>query len=170
MAWTTPKTWTSEPLTSADLNTHLRDNLEFLKDPPTAHYECVETADYTTTSTTFVDIDETNLSFTLETEGGDVLIGFHGMVQVNSSSKRTIAFDVAIDGERLGGIAGIHIVYGLNTEKLPVSFVRLVTSLSAGSHTFSLQWRVSASQATLYAGAGSGDTDIVPQFWVREVS
>ena len=31
MAWTTPKTWTAEVLTSADMNIEFRDNLNFLK-------------------------------------------------------------------------------------------------------------------------------------------
>lgn len=31
MAWTDPRTWTSEKLLSADLNPHVRDNLNFLK-------------------------------------------------------------------------------------------------------------------------------------------
>jgi hypothetical protein len=30
-SWTAPKTWAAEVLTSSDFNTHLRDNLEFLK-------------------------------------------------------------------------------------------------------------------------------------------
>lgn len=36
MAWTTPKTWaTNEVVTSANLNTHLRDNMLFVGAPPT---------------------------------------------------------------------------------------------------------------------------------------
>lgn len=31
MAWTDPKTWASETLTSSDMNTHVRDNLNYLK-------------------------------------------------------------------------------------------------------------------------------------------
>ncbi len=31
MAWTTPKTWTAVVVTVADLNTHVRDNLNILK-------------------------------------------------------------------------------------------------------------------------------------------
>lgn len=31
MAWSTPKTWTSETLTSSDMNTYLSDNLSYLK-------------------------------------------------------------------------------------------------------------------------------------------
>lgn len=35
MAWTTPKTWaTNEVATSANMNTHLRDNMTFLGSPP----------------------------------------------------------------------------------------------------------------------------------------
>ncbi len=170
MAWTSPKTWTSEPLTSADLNTHLRDNLEALKDPPTAHYEAAELADYTTTSTTFVDVDESNLRFTLETHGGDLLVGFHGYVTCNVSSLRTISFDVEVDGTRQGGDAGIQAAQVNSSNRQPVSFVHLITGLDAGSHTISLQWRISSATATLFAGASTGETDVVPQFWVREVS
>ncbi|MEO1163712.1 MAG: hypothetical protein AAFV98_08020 [Chloroflexota bacterium] len=74
MAWTQPKTWSNEPLVASDLNTHLRDNMEALKEPPSANYELDETSDYTTTSTTFVDVDSTNLSLTLDTNGGDVKV------------------------------------------------------------------------------------------------
>lgn len=31
MAWTTPKVWTSETLTSSDMNTYISDNLSYLK-------------------------------------------------------------------------------------------------------------------------------------------
>lgn len=31
MAWTTPKAWTSETLTSSDMNTYISDNLSYLK-------------------------------------------------------------------------------------------------------------------------------------------
>ena len=67
MAWTQPKTWASEPLTSSDLNTHLRDNLEILKDPPSDDNILNQGSDYTTTSTAFVNIDGTNLSLTITT-------------------------------------------------------------------------------------------------------
>lgn len=32
MAWTNPKTWAATTLTSGDLNTHVRDNLDYLKE------------------------------------------------------------------------------------------------------------------------------------------
>src|SRR5689334_4136609 len=74
MPWTTPRTWVNnEPLTASDMNAHIRDNLNALKSPATDHYEANESSNYTTTSTTFVSIDATNLSLDITTMGGDIL-------------------------------------------------------------------------------------------------
>lgn len=163
MTWTQPKTWASEPLTSGDLNTHLRDNLEALKEPPSANYILNESSDYTTTSTSFVDVDATKLALTITTNGGDVMVHFHAMVA--NSSQHTF-WDIDVDGTRIGTNDGI--VRGAGTSI--VCFTRLITGLAAGSHTFKLQWKVNAGTATLYAGAGTSNGDLHPQFWVREVS
>lgn len=166
MTWTTPKTWTNEPLIAGDLNTHLRDNMEALKDPPTAHVELDELTDYSTTSTTFVDVDATRLSLTVDTNGGAVIVGFAGAMQITGANFAYL--DVTVDGTRFAGDNGL---LGIRDTVLDnVSFVILVTNLSAGSHTFALQWRVNSGTATLFAGAGSTNTDLHPQFWVREVS
>ena len=168
--WTTPKTWsTGEALTASDMNTHIRDNLDALKEPPTASYACDEASDYTTTSTTFVDVDSTNLSLQITTTGGDVLIGFVGTVQLTTAA--SILFDVDVDGTRDGGDDGICRGYSsTNTLIQTIGFVRLITGLSAGSHTFKLQWKTtSGTLVDLYAGAGTSNRDLHPQFWAREV-
>lgn len=177
MTWTIPKTWvTGEPLTAGDLNTHLRDNLEALKEPPTDHYAPDETADYSTTSNSFVDVDGTKLALTITTNGGDVLVGFHGTVNGNNTGGvvRYLHFDVEVDGQRVAGDDGA-VALGVpasTSVTAPVSFVRLVTGLAAGTHTFKLQWRRNNTgvTGTLYAGAGTAGLDLHPQFWVREVS
>lgn len=162
MTWTTPKTWqVDELLTAADLNTHLRDNLNALKAPPTAHVACAESSDYTTTSTTFVDVDSSKLTLTITTNGGDVMVGFHGAVR-SSDSWGNVYLDVAVDGTREGGANGLVLAQS-NTIN-PVGFVHLVSGLAAGEHTFTLQWRVSGNTGTLFA------VDLAAQFWVREVS
>jgi hypothetical protein len=172
MAWTTPKDWTTDELvTASDLNTHLRDNLNALKSPPSAHFEANESSDYTTTSTSFVDVDATagKLSLTITTNGGDVLVHFHGSVENGGGS--AIFFDVAVDGTRTAGDDGIlRARASTTTDTVPVSFTRLITGLSAGAHTFKLQWKVGANTATLCAGAGTSGKDVHPQFWAREVS
>lgn len=164
MAWTSPKTWTAEPLTSSDLNTHLRDNLNALKDPPSNKYTFNDSADWTTTSTSFVDIDTTDLSLAITTYGGDVLVHFFG---TTTTSAGQIFFDFTVDGTRNGGDDGLVRVPSTLT---PTSFTVLVEGLSAASHTFKMQWKVSSGTATLYAGAGTASNDVHGQFWVREVS
>jgi hypothetical protein len=165
MAWTQPKTWASEPLTSSDLNTHLRDNLEILKDPPSDDNILNQGSDYTTTSTAFVNIDGTNLSLTITTQGGAVMVHFHGVV---GNGTGTVFLDFTIDSVRHGGDDGI--IRTVSNNQQGISFTRLITGLAAGSHTFTLQWKVNANTGTLYAGAGTSLFDVHPQFWVREVS
>ena len=167
VAWVSPKSWAvNELLTASNMNIHLRDNLGALKDPPTDYYDFNEGADYTTTSATFADIDATDLALTITTTGGDVFVHFHGLVK-NSTTERTY-FDVDVDGARTAGDDGITLQGGTDTES--ISFTRLIAGLSAGAHTFKLQWKVSGGTATLYAGAGTANFDVHPQFWVRELS
>jgi hypothetical protein len=171
MTWTTPKTWNvDELLTAANLNTHLRDNLNALKAPPTAHHECDESSDYSTTSTSFVDVDGTNLALTLTTGGGDVLVHFHGVVSHTSSNYR-IHFTVTMDGNVIAGDDGM--IGTSAPAAVPgnvMTFTRLVTGVSAGEHLFKLQWKTQGATAKLFAGAGTSWADLHPQFWAREVS
>lgn len=167
MSWTAPKTWTASVPTVADFNQYIRDNQEYLKDPPNAQYAANEVADYTTTSATFVDVDGTNfaLQVTLDVPG-DVLVGFHGAIK---NTAGVTHFEIAVDGVVHAGNDGVT---GQQATASPapgvaVSFVRRITGLSAATHTFKLQWKTSGgSQATLYAGAGTANGDVHPQFWV----
>lgn len=168
--WTSPKTFSvGELVTASMLNQHLRDNLEFLKSPPTAAYILNESADYTTTSTSFVTVDNTKLALSITTAGGDVLIGFSGVV-INSSPSSTF-FDVEVDTVRTGGDDGLVCVTSPSAaSRMNATFFKLLQGLAAGSHTFKLQWRVVAGTSTLFAGAGTSNGDLHPQFFVREVS
>jgi len=165
MGWSTPHTWQSGELVTATLlNTHLKDNLDFLKAPPTALYTLNQGSDYTTTSTSFVDVDATNLSLTITTAGGDVLIVFTGY----GGGTSRLYFDILIDGVRMAGDDGF--VSAVNAVNTPVAIVVLKQGLAPGSHTFKLQWKVNSGTGTLYAGAGTSGADVHPQFFVREVS
>ena len=73
MAYTAPVNFVSgNPLLETELNL-MQDNFRALKDPPSADYVLNEGSDYTTTSTSFVDVDATNLALSITTKGGDVL-------------------------------------------------------------------------------------------------
>ena len=168
--WTAPITWNVNQLVTADnLNQQLRDNLEFLKSPPTASVVLDQSSDYNTTATSFVNIDSSVLSLSLTTAGGALLIGFHGVI--SPTGTHSVYLDITVDGVRVGGDDGLLSVTRATTGTTPsVSFVRLVTGITAGAHTVRLQWKVSAGTSTLYAGAGTTGNDTHPQFWAREVS
>ncbi len=171
MGWTTPTTRSANELVTADIwNTDLVDNLDYLNNRPSDEYTADEVSDYTTTSTTFVDVDATNFSLTIETNGGDVRVGFRGNVAY-ASQNLEVYFDVVVDGTPVGGDDGLNgqrVTLGL-APGFNVSFDAYITGLSAGSHTFKLQWKVSRDTAILYAGAGTSGGDVHPQFWVKEV-
>lgn len=176
MAWTTPRTWVvNELVTDALLNTHVRDNLDILKNPPSAHYEANESADYTNNVTaSWSDVDATSGKFNLSitTGGGDVLVGFAGAF-AGSASLRTL-LNIQYDGTTRvaadDGIVAFHVDSAGSAGIRAVSLVYLIPGLSAGPHSFKLQWKVTTGTVTLYAGAGTASADLHPQFWVREVS
>lgn len=183
MAWTTPKTWSNEVLTSADMNTHIRDNLDALKTPPSAIYEAVEGSDLSgLNSTSFADVDATEGKFqhTVTTGGGDVLI--IASIPVGVSGTLSIYLDVMIDGTAYGvttlgaadGLFSQLITATAATVETQLNFVRYIPAsslvISAGLHVFKLRYKVSASAATFYRAAGTANADIPAQFVVREVS
>lgn len=181
MAWTTPKTWTAgNTLTAAELNEQVRDNLDFLYNKPGADYVMDEAVNYTTTSTTFVDVDASNLALTITTGGGDVLVWLSN-AYMTCTIRDGVHFDIDVDGSRAGGDDGIAKAEFITnasgsagaTNYASLSMTYLVTGLAAGSHTFKLQWRKSYTgvsfPVTWYVGAGTTYSDLHPQFGVREL-
>jgi hypothetical protein len=135
---------------------------------PAAEYTLNEVADYTTTSTSFVDVDATNLSLTITTNGGDVMIG--GTFYVESLSGGRTQLDVyeSVGAARLAGDDGMLVAQPSVGEVVTLSWI--VSGLSAASHTFKLQWKnTTGNNSTLFAGAGTSNKDIHSQFWVREL-
>lgn len=141
MAWTTPKTWTSEVLTSDDMNTYLSDNTQYLYDEITytpGEYTYTRTgSDYSTTSTSYVDIDNVNMVATITTDGGDVLVTFAGTVARSGGTFGNVRLGVLYNGQRYTFVATV-------VDELPgvnASFSCVFNNVSAGSNTFTMQWR-----------------------------
>jgi hypothetical protein len=177
MAWTTPKTWASEPLTSTDLNTYIRDNQDFLmtRMENNAEHTADESSDYTTTTQSFVDVDATNFALTITTNGGNVLVGFNGLTSTHRTTSEGPSFNVAVDSVDYFADDGITMggTFGSSSHQSPVTFVVLITGLSAGVHVFKLRWRSfnngGSTTCTLFAGSGTTNADVHPQFWVQEL-
>jgi len=135
---------------------------------PCVFYTLNEASNYTTTSTSFVDVDATNLALTIETTGGDLEVRFSG--PITNSSSATTSLDVDLDGTRVAGDDGITGGRpGGSAPGFPFSFVYVITDVEPGSHTLKLMWKVAAGTGTLYAGAGTAFADHHPQFSVKEL-
>ena len=171
MAYTTPETWANELVTSAKWNANLKTNILALKDPPSDNYEANEGANYTKTGTSWGDVD-TDFNHSITTTGGAVLLSFTGNVNAAGDPTSLAFLDVSVDGTRIVNQASAGLAVVINSVNTLVSFSRLVTGLSAGAHTFNLQWATNSGlvTATMYAGAGTASYDLHPQFFVREIS
>lgn len=155
MAWTQPKTWTNEPLVAADLNTHLRDNLNALKDLPSYSYQSASS--YSTTSTTPVLVDSSNMNETITLESaGNVLLGFNGTV-VNTGGN-FVYFALQRNGANVLQSSVNSSTGGIYQN---VSIEILLEDLAAGNHTFAIKWWVQANTGALSAGKN--------QFYVQGV-
>lgn len=152
MAWTAiPDKSTGDQMDETWYDTYFKANMEYLLDPNKDTTIHNEGSDYTTTSTSFVDIDATDLAITLTTNGGPVLVMAAG--GCTGSTTLTIHFDFTVDGTRYtsGNTNGIAPVTTGSGRLDLLSFAVLVTGLSAGSHSFKLQWRVNGGTGTLHS-------------------
>lgn len=132
------------------------------------NYTANEGTDYTTSSTSFVDVDAAGFSLSITTTGNPVLVGFTGVTFMGGSGQE-MYFDVDIDsGTPMFGDDGVAM--NESNRRHSTTFLKLVTGLSAATHTFDLQWKVSANTGTLYAGAGTASYDLHPHFFVMEIS
>jgi hypothetical protein len=113
--------------------------------PGSASYKR-STGDYTSNSTSFVDVDGTNLALTITTRAHRCLVSFTGTATTTGGAAG-IFFEVLVDGVAMGG--GLGGVFGLSvptaTNAHNVAFALITDVLSAGSHTFKLQYRTSAN-------------------------
>lgn len=175
--WTTPKTWdVDELVTAALLNVHLRDNLLALKQPPQGEVKRDNGGFYSTTSTSFVAIDNTNLKKTVTTAGGKVKVFFQGTIHADSATSRRVYLDVQVDGSggvgQDAGFAGGLVVTAVQStvgQTVVVGPV-ILDGLAAGAHTFALMWKTNAGTMYLHADTSDvADENEVPAiFWVEE--
>lgn len=172
-AWTTPKTWASEPLTSSDLNTYVRDNQNAIKaraeNFAILDVSTVITADFTNTDTTFVDVDDGSgtceVSLTTTTgSGGKVEVAFNGAMSIGGTSK-IIYLNIAVDGvDQFADNGFMAASNGTASAIMPINFNVILEGLSVGAHTITLRWKGGdASTKTFYT------TGLHPQFWAREI-
>lgn len=117
---------------------------------PTAGRATRTAGDVTTTSTSFTDL--TGASITITTRARRVLLTFTAAYTNNGTSHG--GFDFDIDGTRAQSSSafGLQIVRNPAAgDYAPVHISFLTDVLSAGSHTFKVQWRVGGGTGTVAA-------------------
>lgn len=120
-------------------------------------------ADFSTTSTTFVDV--TSASLTITTKARPARVGVVG-TWINSVAGGINYVDVDVDGAKQSAVANGLWSYRENTGnyRSNFSFVQQTAALTAASHTFKIQMRVSANTGTI--ASSGGDSFFM---WVGEV-
>lgn len=157
MAWNSlPTLANGGTPTFSQMNMFL-ENLEWLDAPPTDSYAYTGTANYTTSSTNWASISS-DFELSLVTSGGHVLVGA-------SVGATRAEFDVRVDGTRLGtspSASGTGIMRNNTTAQEQMNMMLFLPGLSAGTHTFNLEWKATTATATI-------DADYQPRFFAREL-
>lgn len=173
MTWTTPKTWQDGELVGAEeLNREIGDNQNALKYPPTETF--ITSDDYSSSSGSFVDVDDPDFVLEMDCHGGPVLVSLQCTINLSGlgSGDGYVRFDVAVDGTRYGGgdkgIVGRELKYDDNNKYWPIMFI--LWGIAAGEHEFKLQWAVDQGTANLRGGGAAGAANQIIQFAIRELN
>jgi hypothetical protein len=174
MAWTTPKTWAElEVLTSADMNLHVKDNLNVLKTGLGLNMN-MEYRTYNSTvsltSATFVDVHgNLNIaSFTPRSASGICEVGLF-MYGRSSSAGGTemVDVDINIDGTRVGNATyGSAIFNSISANTRSPIVYTYFTTLSVAAHTVKPVIRRDGAGTWTLGDSGAG---ICFVFYIREL-
>lgn len=155
MPWNTPITWSpGQVVAASDLNGQIRDDLNYLLAArPNAYVVRSGTSDYTTTGTSFADVDAANLLLTLTLNGSRSLVIASALINASLSGGACYLDWIVDSTTRAGGTNGVanNAVAGGGTQIHAVTAIGLFTGLSAGAHTFKLQYR----------GNGTGSANVL---------
>lgn len=170
MPFTILSDWNTIPVPGVtDFNTYIRDNDNYLfSGRPASPIARLNGADYTTTSTTFVDIDSTNLVITATFTSGKALVVFTGCGGTDGVNGEGQAIDITMDGVTLGAAGGVqYAVLDPGGNAIWGICIKL-NGLSVGSHTFKPRWKTTAGTAHLFSG-GAGNFNVPVFFSVTEI-
>lgn len=166
LLWTSPRTFIAgKALTASQMN-EISNNASYLYTRPNKICTIRGTgANYTTVSTTFVDVDAVLLGGSLETSGGMLEINILGTVS-NTAIATVTCFDVFMDNTTyLSSLTATALTNGIWQHKaqqvtyqdsIRATPYRIeIGGVAAGVHTFTLRWRATANTSTLYTTAGN---------------
>ncbi len=170
MSWTSPRTWVAtEVVTATLMNAHVRDNLNYLFTRPQAATALDINSQFSTTATTFANINSTAMALNVTPAGTRVLLGFTCVARQLAAAdvmyftiyqNGTALYPDAVDGLiRTPGVAGYW----------PISFTVMATGLTSGTtYTYQVRWKTD-NTGIIYAGTAGAGINVIPNFWALEV-
>lgn len=145
--WTDPRDWVVGETVLTALLDAVSDDLTFLKTPTQAR--TTAGASTSTASTSLVDI--ASVTHTITSNVAVVEVIFAGVISMAAAGNPTLT--LLIDGVNQGDVSwGLATLVRTAASSDSISFVFRTASLTAAAHVFKVQWKVSASTATLQAG------------------
>lgn len=153
MAWTTPRTWTTtELVTAAMMNTHVRDNLDFLAGWESA----LSNQDITGfTNTSYADLDALTTAPFSSPVIVSVLTGTTAQVTISCARVSQTTAGTLFLGYRISGATtraaddDFGVRYAAGGAIISSTFTHLATGLTAGTNTFELQAKVTSNSGNL---------------------
>lgn len=133
---------------ASDFNLYVSQNPTYLLSGRALQYIARQgSSDYTTTSSTFADVDNTNLKLTLTINSGRALIHAEFWAFTDATSNNSNDARIMLDGSTPSGNSN-------GSANVPatrltwMSFDAIFTGLSVGTHTFTLQFRSRVNTGT----------------------
>lgn len=123
---------------------------------------------YSTTSTTFVTIDATNLNPRIECSGAPLRVSLRGTPSVNTNGA-AVVFALGLDGGTLSTGTGQFYTHATAGNNQPPGLLLDDFIPAAGSKRIGPQWRVSAAAtASLFANGTNGSVRLVIEELIRQ--
>lgn len=139
--WTAPRTWTAGEIVIASvMNTHVRDNMDFLKTPAAA---IDSSSSVSTTSATLTDVTGSSVTLTATGTGG---VDLYWVGDFSVTSTATITIALVGDGSV---IFQIPYATSMTSFRHGCSFPYHIASVTAGSHTYKMQVSTNAGTVTV---------------------
>jgi hypothetical protein len=141
--YTAPRTWTTgEIVTASIMNTHVRDNLDYLKARPVVRVSDLDGTVSSTTSASFVDITGATVNITTSGSSRLLILASGSGAFPNANTSYITAL---VDGTNQGDATWGFIAGTVATAPIPWAFVHLTTAAVAdGVHTVKLQHKISS--------------------------
>lgn len=149
MAWTNLSSKVNGTLIDATEVNYWVGNFNYLLSPNSVITNFQNGVNYTIASTTWANVDAGNITATITSNGGLCTL-WASFWAGNSNASYAAAFDIAVDGTRIGNSTwGLGVING-TAVGLVTLYYRAV--LASGSRVVTLQWKTSnaGSTATIY--------------------